>query len=164
MVFSQQYFPFRKILFPSIKDSFQCSLNISNLIQIFQTDWVKSSTQSSLVIKNSCSVDYTVSCHPSCTSVLYQLSSLAIIYFILGVKSLSPTFLVAMSANCRPPSHQSILCILNFSPFLTKCALLQMYLVLLLSFPFLSMHTSDLPSNIIIGAYSGTIYGSLFKN
>ena len=49
--------------FPSITYSFQCSFHVSNLIQTFQTDWVESSTQSSLVIQNSFSVDYPVSCH-----------------------------------------------------------------------------------------------------
>ena len=84
------------------------------LIQILQTDWVESSTQSNLVIQNSCSTYYPVFCHPSCTRVLYQLSILIIIYFILGVKSGSSTLLLAMSDNFRPPSHQSILCILHF--------------------------------------------------
>ena len=34
-----------------------------------------------------------------------QFSILTIIYFILGVNSGSLTFLLSMSANCRPPSH-----------------------------------------------------------
>ena len=76
--------------------------------------------------------------HPSCTSVLSQFSSLTIIYFILGVLSVSLTFLVPMSANYRPPSHQSIFCILHFSPFLTKFILLAMCLVCLVSLPFLA--------------------------
>ena len=85
------------------------------------------------------------------------------IYFILGFKSFSPTFLVAMSSNFRPPSHQSILCIFYFSPFLNKCTLIEMFLVWLVSFPFLAIHISDLISKIIIGASSGTIYGTLSK-
>ena len=32
-------------------------------MQIFQTDWVDSSTKSSLVIQNYCSIDYPVFCH-----------------------------------------------------------------------------------------------------
>ena len=47
---------------------------------------------------------------------------------MLGVRTGSLTFLVPMSANCRPPSHQSILCILHFSPFLTKFVILAMCL------------------------------------
>ena len=34
---------------------------VSNSIQTFQTDWVESSTQSSLVVYNSCSTEYPVS-------------------------------------------------------------------------------------------------------
>ena len=64
--------------------------------------------------------------HPSCTSFLSQFSSLPIIYFILGVRSGSLTFLVPMSANCRYTSHQSIFCILHFlhslqNTFSLKC-------------------------------------------
>ena len=117
---------------------------IFNVLQTFQTYWVDSSTQYIPVIKNSCYIDYLVFCHHSCTIVLYQLSSLTIIYFIIGVKSLSPTFLVAMSANCRPPSHQSILWILQFYPFLNKLFILAMCLVCLVSLPFLSIHIADL--------------------
>ena len=52
----------------------------------------------------------------------------------------------------------------HLSPFLTKFILLEMFLVCLVSLPFLAIHTSDLLSNIIRGASSGTIYGSLFNN
>ena len=149
---------------PSRKDSLQCPFCVSNLIQTFQTDWVKYSTQSILFIHNSCSVDFNLFCHTSCTSVLPQLSSLTIIHFIMGVKSCFPTFLVEMSSNCIPPSHQSILCIRQFSPFLTKCTLLAIFLLCLVPFPLLAIHTADLLSNIIRGFYSGTISGPLFKN
>ena len=90
--------------------------------------------------------------------------SITIIYFILGVRSGSLTFLVPMSANCRPPSHQSILLILHFYPFLTKCILLEMCLVCLVSLPFLAMHIADLLSKTIKGNSSGTMSGSLFNN
>ena len=118
--------------FPSRTDSYQWYFRVSNLIQHFQTDWFESSIQSSLVIQNSCYIEYLVSYHPYCKSVLYQLSSITIIYFIMGFKSFSPKFLVAMSANFRPPSHQSILWILKISPFLEyvlsfKCALCAYY-------------------------------------
>ena len=88
-----------------------------------------------------------------------QFSSLTIIYFILGVRSGSLTFLVPMSANCRPPSHKSILCIFHFSPFLTKCILLAMCLVCLVSLPFLAMHMADFLSKTIKGASFGTMSG-----
>ena len=93
-----------------------------------------------------------------------QFSSLTIIYFILGVRSGSLTLLVPMSANCRPPSHQSILRILHFSPLLTKCILLEMCLECLVSLPFLAMHMADLLSKTIKGVYFGTMYGSSFNN
>ena len=99
---------------PSITDILQCYSCVSNLVHTFQTDWVDSSTQSILFIHKSCSIDYSVSYHPSCTSTLSQLSSLTKIYFILGFKSFSPIFLVAMSANLRPLSHQSTFCIFHF--------------------------------------------------
>ena len=75
-----------------------------------------------------------------------QFSSLTIIYFIFGVRSGSLTLLVPMSANCRPPSHHYILCILHFSPFLTKYILLAMCTVCLVSLPLLAMHIADLIS------------------
>ena len=85
--------------FSSITNSFQCSFYESNLIQKFQTDWVKSSNKSSLVINNYCSIDYPIFYHPSCAGVLSHLPSLTMVYFIMVFKSFSPTFLVAMSIN-----------------------------------------------------------------
>ena len=75
-----------------------------------------------------------------------RLSILTIIYLIIGVRSGSLKFLVPMSANCRPPSHQSILCILHFSPFLTKFILLEMCMVCLVYLPFLAIHIADILS------------------
>ena len=164
MVFSQHFFPFGTTLFSSRTDNFQCYFHVSNLIQTFETDWVESLTQYSLVIHNFCYIDYPVSCHHYCKSVLSQLSSLIMTYFILGFKSFSSTFLVAMSANCRPPSHQLIFFILHFSPFITKCTLIAICLVWLLSLPLLSIQSVDLLSNISRVYYSGTIYGYLFNN
>ena len=97
-------------------------------------------------------------------SVLYQLSSLTIIYYILGVKSVSPKFLASMSANCRPHSHQSILCILHVSPLLTKCIIVVMWLIFLVSLPFIAIHITHLLYKTIRGASYGTISGSLFNN
>ena len=86
------------------------------------------------------------------------------IYFILGFKWFFPTFLVAISDNLRPLTHQSILCILHFSPFLTKFTLLSICLIFLVSLPFLAIHISDLLSNIIREPSSGNIHGSLFNS
>ena len=113
MIFLQHFFY-------SEQHCFLLEQTVLNVLQTFQTDWGYSSTQYCLFIQKSCSIGYPLFCHLSCKSVLSQLSSLTIIYFIPGVKSCSPTFLVAISANCRPPSHQSIFFILHFSSFLTK--------------------------------------------
>ena len=90
--------------------------------------------------------------------------SLTIIYFILGVGSGSHTLLVLISTNCRPPSYQSIFCILHFSLFITQCIILAMCLVCLVSLPFLAMHIVDLLSKTIKGASSGTMSGFLFSS
>ena len=41
---------------------FSVLVHVSNLIRTFQTDWWEYSTQSSIVIYNSCSTDYPLSC------------------------------------------------------------------------------------------------------
>ena len=92
-----------------------------------------------------------------------QCLFITVIYFILGVKSCPPTFLVAIYANCRLPSHQSILYILHFSPFLKEIVLLAKCLVWLVSLPFLAIHIVDLLSKTIRGASSGTMSGYLLK-
>ena len=95
---------------------------------------------------------------------MYHLSSLTIIYFILLVHLVSPTFLVEMSDNCRPPSHQPILFVLYFYPFLTKYILLAMRLVCLISLPFLAIHIAYLLSKTISGSYPGIMSGSLLNS
>ena len=150
-------------LFSSRTVQFSMFFHISKLIQTFQTDWLEYSTQSSQIIYNYCSTDYPLSCHPSCTRVIYHILSLNMIYFILLFKSFYPTLLVAMSDIWRNPLHHSIWCIFHFSPFLKKCTLLEMCLVCLVSLPFLAIHTEELLSNIIRGDASGTLSGSLFK-
>ena len=45
-------------LFSSLKVQFLMLFRVSNTIQIFQNDWVESTTQSNLFIYNSCSADY----------------------------------------------------------------------------------------------------------
>ena len=108
--------------------------------------------------------DYPISCHSYWTSVIYQLSSLTVIYFILVFKSFSPKFLVEMSANCRPLSYQPILCIFQFSPFLKTFTLLAICLVCLVSILLLAIQKADLLPNTIKWSSSGDISGSLFKN
>ena len=117
-------------------------IHVSDLIQTFQSDSLDSSTESSEVIYKSSSKDLHVSCHPSFTSVIHQLSRLSVMHFILGFKSLLPTFAVAIYDNCRPPSYHSILCIFIFSPFLLKCALLEMLLLCLVYIPLLAIYTA----------------------
>ena len=151
-------------LFSSRTLQFSMFFQVSNLIQTFQTYWVESSNQYSLVIWNSCSTGYHIYFHPYCTSFPYQFSIITMIYFIQVFKSFSSTFLVAMSNKFIPPSHQSILCIFHFSPFITKCTIISMCLVCLLSLPILAIHTADFLSNIVRVDYSVTIYVSLFKN
>ena len=124
MVFYQRGFPFRTTFY-------FLEHTVFNVLQTFQTDWVDLSTQYILAIHKYCSVGYPLSCHPSCASVISQLSSHTIIYFILGFKLFLPTLLVTMSANFRPSSHQTILCILKFLPFLKKYTLLEMRLIYL---------------------------------
>ena len=157
MVLLQHYFH-------SEKHCFLLEQTLFNVLKAYQTDWVESSTQFRLAIQNYCSIDNTVLCHPYFISVMSQLSSITIINFILAVKPGSQIFLVAMSANCRPPSHQSILYILHFSPFLTKYILHEIYLVCLLYLPLLAIHIEDLLYNTTRGAFSWTIHGSLFNN
>ena len=53
-------------LFYSITVQFSMFFHVSNLIQIFKTGWVDPSTQSSLVIYNSCYTDYHLSCQSQC--------------------------------------------------------------------------------------------------
>ena len=96
--------------------------------------------------------------------VFSQLSSLTIAYPNIGFNSFSLTLLVPMSANYRPPSRKNILCIFHYSPFVTKCILLEMYMVWFLFLPLLSIHIADLLSNIIRVACSGTTSVSLFNN
>ena len=80
---------------------------------------------------------------------------------VAGLNNLSIE--TAVSANCRPPSYQSILCILDFFTFLTKSIILAICLVCLVSLPFLAMHRADLLSKTIKGASSGTMSGSFKK-
>ena len=94
--------------------------------------------------------------------VLYQLSSLTIVYSNLLFNSPSLTFLVPMSANCIPSSHHTVLWIIHSFPFITKCILLTMCLVCFVSLPLLAIHTDYLISNMMIGACSATTYVSLF--
>ena len=96
--------------------------------------------------------------------VLFQLSSLTIAHHNLGFNSSYLTLLVPMSSSCRPTSHHTVFWILKYSPFLTKCIVLEMCMVYFLFLSFLAIHTYDLLSNIIKGACYGNTYVSLFRN
>ena len=90
-----------------------------------------------------------------------RLSSLTIVYSNLVFNSSSITFFSPISDDFRPPSYHNFLYKLNALQFLTKCILLQMCLICLVSLPFLFIHTKFI-SNMIRGAYSGTTSGYLF--
>ena len=67
--------------------------------------------------------------------------------------------MVPICFNIRPPSHHTVLCIFHSSLFLTKYILLEMCLVCLLSLTLLTIHTTDLISNIMRSACSRTTSG-----
>ena len=94
--------------------------------------------------------------------VLCKFSSITMSYPNLGLNSYSTTLLVPMSENLRPTSHHTVLCIFHSSRFLTKCIIMAMCMVCLVSFSLLDIHTSYLLSTIIRGACYGTTYGFLF--
>ena len=54
-------FQLEQHFFSSRTYNFKYSFHVSNLIQTLKTDWVESSIQSSIVVYNSCSIDYPVS-------------------------------------------------------------------------------------------------------
>ena len=142
MFFIQHYFQLEQHCF-HLDRQFSCSSNISNWLS-------RIPTQSSLVNSELLffiTIQYTIT--PLVQVFCLQFSSLTMIYLILGVRSGSLTFLVTMSANYRPPSHHYILCILHFSPFLTKCIILEIFLVYLVSLPFLAMQMEDFLSKTI---------------
>ena len=60
--------------------------------------------------------------------------------------------------------HTSKYCAFFIFTIPHNSTILEMYLVKLVSLPFLDLHKADLLSNIIWGAYSGTIYVSVFNN
>ena len=93
-----------------------------------------------------------------------QLSSLNIAYLNTGFNSFPLTSLVIIYDSCRSPLHHIVLYKLHSSPFPTKCILLGMCMVCLVSLPFLDMHISYFISNIKIGACSKTTSRSLFNN
>ena len=69
------------------------------------------------------------------------------------------------SLGRTPYSHHTALCKFDyFFSFLTKCMLLEMWMVGFVSLPFLAIYISDSVTNIIIGACFVTTYGSLFRN
>ena len=126
LLFSLFIHGFISTLFPFRTTLFSCSSNIPNWLSLFQSS-IESIPILNRVYSFRTLVPYTILVlfQPSYTSALSQFSSLTIIYFILGVRSVSLTLLVPMSANFRPPSHQLILCILHFYPFLNNALSLQ---------------------------------------
>ena len=93
--------------------------------------------------------------------VFCQLSSLTIVYSSIVFNYSSLTLFVPISDNCRPTSHNTVLCIFHFSSFLTKYILLVMCLIYLVLLTLLAMHTSDL-INVSRDACYGYIYVHLF--
>ena len=78
------------------------------------------------------------------------------------MNSSSLTLLVLMSNNWISPSYYTVLWRFQYSSFLTKFIHLVMCLVCLVSLPFLSIHTAELLSNIMISAYYLTTSVSFF--
>ena len=94
--------------------------------------------------------------------LLYHITSLIIVYSSLVFNSSCLTLFGTIYDHCRPPSHHNVLWKLYSSQFLTKCILLETFLVCLVSFPLFSIHTADFISNIMRGSCNRTTYGSLF--
>ena len=94
--------------------------------------------------------------------VLCQSSNDIILYYNPIFNSSYLKLLVWMPNYFRHLSRHTVLCIFHFSIFLIKCILLVMCLACMVSLTLLDIHTSDLISNIMIGACYGTKYGSLF--
>ena len=94
--------------------------------------------------------------------VFCKFSILTISYPSIVFNSYSMTLLVPIYDSFRPASRPTVLCRLHSFPFITKCNILEMWLVSLVCLPFLYMHTAYLISNIIRCACYGTTYVSLF--
>ena len=58
----------------------------------FQTDWVNPQFNVVYSYRTLIPTDYPAYCHPFCKTNLYHLSSLTMIYLILGFKSFSPNY------------------------------------------------------------------------
>ena len=95
--------------------------------------------------------------------VFCQFSMLSIEYPNLGFNSYSLTFFVPMYTSCRTPLHHTTMWKFHSSPYITKCILLEMCLVCLVLSTFVAIHSAGCISNIMRGAFSGTIFGSLFR-
>ena len=93
---------------------------------------------------------------------LCQFSSLTVSYPNPGFNLSYLKCLVPVSDSFKPPSHHTVLCKLNFLPFLKDFIPMGMCMVCLVSLPFLTIHTSYFLSNIMRGDCYETTYGSLF--
>ena len=96
--------------------------------------------------------------------VFCQVSRLTIEYPNPGFNSSSLTFLVPIYASYRHTSYHTVLYIFQSSTFLTKCILLEICIVCLVSLPLLAVHIADFIFNIMIDDYSGTKSGSVLNN
>ena len=105
MVLSQHCFLFRTILLFSRKYSFKFYL------QNFQTDWVESSTNSSIIIHNSCYIDYTLFCQnvpdplPQPPALFPQKCASTLQPSTFQVIPPHPPYLLLQ--KCTPPLHIS---------------------------------------------------------
>ena len=96
--------------------------------------------------------------------VFYKLSNITISYTNPGFNSYSLTLWITMSADCRPTSHQTLLCRFHSSPFFTKWIILAMCMVFLMPLPLLDIHTFYFLSNIMRGVCYETLSGYLNRN
>ena len=69
-----------------------------------------------------------------------------------------------MSDSYKTPSHNTVLCKLHSSPSLKTITIMEMYLFVLVNLTLLSIHISDLLSNIMRGDCYLTTSRSLFTN
>ena len=124
-------------------------MNISNpLIQVFN----------SIQLNHSENVFLQTLLYPvtPIVKMVYQLSIIIISYPNLWFNLYSLKFFVPISSSFRSRSHHTALCKFHASPFLTKYILLIICLVCLVSLTLSAIHKSDLLSNIIKCACSGT--------
>ena len=132
-------------------------MNISNSLSLILNS-VQFSHSEHIVLQN---LPYPIT---PLLQVFCQSSSIIVAYPNVGFNLCSLEFSVPIYANCRPPSHHTVLCMFHFLQSPTKLILLEMCLVCLVSLLFLTIHTSDFISNIMRGYCSRTTYLYLLNN